>query len=456
MPADSHCHLNNPAFDPDREAVIEKAAGAGFKYILNVGYDPATSRVGVGIAEGRDIMYASVGIHPHNAAMADEKAMAELEEMATHPKVVAIGETGLDHYRDICPRDRQEKAFRAHARLARKLGKPLIVHCREAMEDVLRVLEDEGIEEIGGVMHCFSGTVEQMISLVSLGFYISYAGNITYPKAGKLRGALAHTPGHRLLLETDSPYLAPQGFRGKRNDPSLLAHVIAQAAETRGVTREDIERIAVANFESAFRVGAPAKGEIAYKIRNSLYVNVTARCTNECSFCARFFSDTVQGHNLRISKDPTASEMMEAIGDPARYDEIVFCGYGEPTLRLDRILETARAVKARGGRTRLNTNGHGSRIAGRDITPELEGLIDHVSVSMNAPDAKTYEEICNPLHPGAFEDVLEFIRAAKKHVPKVTATMVAIPGKVDVEACRRLAEEELGVAFRVREYNLVG
>jgi len=456
MSADSHCHLNDPAFKADRDEVIARARGAGVRLMLNVGYDLATSGIAIDLARANPDMFASVGMHPHNAKEVDDKVIERMRLAAVAPEVVAIGETGLDYYRDRSPREAQQKAFRAHLALAREVGKPLVIHCRNAMADCLEIMLDEGVEQIGGVMHCFAGTPDDARACLEMNMYISFAGNITYPKAVGLRESLATIPGHRLLVETDSPYLAPRKKRGKRNEPSLISHVIDQAAATRGVTCEDMERISVSNFMTLFNVGDRGGGEVSYMIRNSLYLNVTRTCDNECYFCPRFHSDTVQGHNLRIERDPTAEEMIEAVGDPTRYDEIVFCGYGEPTLRLDRVKEVAKAVKAKGGYTRLNTNGHGSVIAGRDITPELAGVIDEVSVSMNASDPDTYNAICNPKPPGAYEGTIGFIKAARRRGLKVTATVVAIEGKVDIEACRRLAEDKLGVSFRVRDFNLVG
>ncbi len=456
MPADSHCHLNDPAFDSDLEEVVARIEEAGIVHILNVGCDLATSKRAIELAEKYEYMVAAVGIHPHNAASADDDALAQLREMAKHPKVVAIGETGLDYYRDRSPRDLQEVSFRRHLALAKEMGKPVIIHCRDAMERTLQVLKEENVGETGGVMHCFAGTPQDVRRCLDLNLYISFAGNVTYPKATMLRESLAVVPGHRLLVETDSPYLAPQKKRGKRNDPTFLTYVIDQAVKTRNVTRDDMERIAVTNFEELFGLSGAAAGEVAYKIRNSLYLNVTMRCTNECHFCARYYSDTVQGHNLRLKSDPAAEQMIEAIGDPKIYDEIVFCGYGEPTLRLKEVEQVAKTVKEKGGVTRLNSNGHGSYIAGHDITPELVGLIDHVSVSLNAADADTYNEICSPQIPDAWEKTVEFIRSAKAQGMDVTATVVAIPEKVDIEACRKFAEDELKVKFRVREYDLVG
>lgn len=456
MPADSHCHLNDPAFDADRNEAIKRTLDAGLVHILNVGYSIPNTQMAIRLAEEFVMMYASAGIHPHNAASVDEQTLSKIRAFAEHPRVVAIGETGLDYYRDHSPRDAQARSFRAHIAIAREVGKPVIVHCRDAMEDAIAIMKDESIHEIGGVMHCFAGTPDDVRRLLDMNLYISFAGNITYPNASALRESLLAVPGHRLLLETDAPYLSPRENRGKRNEPAFITSIIRQAAETRGVTIEDMNRISVTNFEELFRIGDGRTGEIVYRIRNSLYVNVTKNCTNECFFCPRFFSDTLQGHNLRLARDPSLKEMIAAIGDPTRFDEIVFCGYGEPTLRLAEIKEVASAVKAKGGATRLNTNGHGNRIAGRDITPELAGLIDHVSISLNATDKATYDAICNPTFPDAWEAAVDFIRKAKLHIPVVTATVVAIPEKVDVEKARKFAEDDLGVRFRVREYNLVG
>ncbi|VAX23836.1 Uncharacterized metal-dependent hydrolase YcfH [hydrothermal vent metagenome] len=456
MPADSHCHLNHPKFDEDRAEVVARVRTAGVKYLLNVGYDIPTSGFAIELSEEYDFMYAAVGVHPHNAASLDDSALWRIEDFARHHKVVAIGEMGLDFYRNISPRDVQRRAFRAQLALAKKIGKPVIIHSRDAMDETLSILKEEDVSQIGGVMHCFPGTVDDMRRAVDMNMFISFSGNVTYPKAEGLREALAHTPGHRLLMETDSPYLAPQKKRGKRNEPTNLAEIIAKAAEVRKVTIADMERITVTNFETIFGVANQGKGEIVYKIRNSLYINVTPHCTNECYFCARYYSKTVQGHNLKIDQEPAAEEMLKEIGDPTRFDEIVFCGYGEPTLRLDEIKEVARDVKRKGGLTRLNTNGHGNHIAKRDITPELAGLIDTVSVSLNAPDAKTYEKICHPLIPDAWEKTVDFIKKGKESGLNVVATVVAIPDEVDIDECKSFVEERLGVKFRVRGHNLIG
>ncbi|GAG17165.1 unnamed protein product, partial [marine sediment metagenome] len=198
-----------------------------------------------------------------------------------------------------------------------------------------------------------------------------------------------------------------------------------------------------------------------YPIRRSLYVNLTNRCPNRCTFCPRARPDgqlLVKGHDLHLEDEPSADEMLTALAAarPQNYEEVVFCGFGEPTLRLDVVLQVARAVKNRWRLpTRLNTNGQGSALAGRDIVPELAEVIDAVSVSLNAPDAETYNRLCRPTIPNAFTAVCDFLRACKGRIGSLRTTAVAVPG-LDLEAVRRVAEDELGLDFSVRDYNVVG
>lgn len=195
---------------------------------------------------------------------------------------------------------------------------------------------------------------------------------------------------------------------------------------------------------------------IVYKIRNTLYLNLTNRCTARCVFCHRLDDPTVKGYDLRLRQEPSARELIREIGDPARFEEVVFCGYGEPTLRLEVITKVARAIKARGGRVRLNTNGHGNLIHQRNILPELAGLVDAVSVSLNAESAEKYMAICRPAHgPKTYDAVIAFIKEAKRHIPDVTVSVVRI-STVDVNACERIAREELGAGFQVRALDVVG
>jgi TatD DNase family protein len=440
-------------FDPDREEVIKRARAAGVDMMITVGSDLMSTRAAIALAEEHEGVYATVGVHPHDAKHCREETLDELAALARHPKVVAVGETGLDYHYDHSPREVQREVMERHLEMAFELDKPVVVHSREAAEDTMRILEEAGVGR--GVMHCFSGDREMAERAMAMGLHISVAGPVTFKKAAKLAEVVRAVPDEFLLLETDAPYLTPEPHRGKRNEPAYVAHTAARVAELRGVSVADVARITTLNAARLFGVGeVPAEGEIAYPIRESLYLNLTNRCTNRCGFCVRFESAFVKGHNLRLKEEPTVEELTAAIGDPTRYREVVFCGYGEPTLRLEVVKAVARWVKERGGRVRLNTNGHGSLIHGRDITAELEGLVDAVSVSLDAPDAETYERVCRPERPGAFEAVVGFIRSARAHIPDVQVTVVAAEG-VDVGRCRQLAAE-LGVPLRVRELHVVG
>jgi len=227
----------------------------------------------------------------------------------------------------------------------------------------------------------------------------------------------------------------------------------------KGLSEEDVRRITTASARRLFGLpGEGSRGAAAYAIRDALYVNVTNACDARCAFCPRTHDEwDVKGHDLRRPRDPSVEEILEAVGDPARWREVVFCGLGEPTLRLDAVLRVAAAVKARGGRTRLNTNGHGDRIHGREIAGDLLGLVDVVSVSLNAQDRETFERHCpSRFSPDGFSPMLAFVRSARDARLAVVCTIVEGLEGVDPEACRRLAEEDLRVAFRRRTLDEVG
>lgn len=469
MYIDSHAHLTMEHFDADREEVIERARGAGIEAIIVVGTDVASSLAAIELAARHPQLSPTAGIHPHDAEGVEEASWARLEELARRPEVVAVGETGLDYFKAYAPLEAQRQALRRQLCLAREVRKPVVIHCRDAGDDLLAILREEHAEECGGVMHCFSGAQALAEACLELGFYISFAGQLTFANAESLRGVAKALPVDRLMVETDCPYLAPAPRRGKRNEPSFVPHTAARLAELQGLTIADIARITTSNARRLFRLDGgrgpeERQGAIAYRIRRSLYLNITNRCTSDCSFCARGLDPIVKGHFLGLEEEPTAEALCSAVAEHLAADregieEIVFCGYGEPTLRLTVLLDVARYCKALGLPVRLNTNGHGNLIHKRDIVPELVGLIDAVSVSLNAETPQGYVAVCRPrFGPRAYDAMLEFIRRCRDALPRVIATAVrGIPGApVDIEACRRLAEVELGVEFRVREYDRVG
>ena len=453
---DTHAHLDSGQFNADRDTVIARAHAAGISHILTIGCDLESSRESVALALQHPNIYAAVGVHPHDASTVDPELLATLKGLCREEKVVAIGETGLDYYRDRSPREDQRRAFRAQLELAQELELPVIVHDRDAHDDVLAILREFSGPSLQGVLHCFSGDLAMARDCLELGLYISIAGPVTYPKNTALREVVAGVSIDRLLVETDCPYLSPQKYRGRRNEPAHVRLTAEMVATVKGLSSEDVARITSHNAWKLVGSGAVVQGsKIAYAIRNSLYLNITNRCTNRCSFCAKYSDFTVKGHQLCLEREPTVAEIKAAIGEPEAWDEVVFCGYGESLLRLEVVKEVAGWLKERNVYVRVNTDGQANLVHGRNILPELVGLVDSLSVSLNAADAATYQKWCrSEFGEAGYAAVLEFLKLARDPIPAVTATAVALPG-LDLDACREVAEE-LGVAFRAREYNELG
>jgi TatD DNase family protein len=249
---DTHAHLNNAAYDADREEVIRRAREAGVHLIVNIGYDVATTRLAVEVAETYEGLYATAGLHPHDARSCDASLVSELRALAAHPAVVAIGETGLDFCRDLSPRDRQVDAFRRLIALAHELSLPLVVHDRDAHEEVLTILEEEGAARVGGVLHCYSAGTNYLEQALALGFAIGIDGPVTYTNAEDLRQVAAAAPLDRLLLETDCPWLTPKPRGRQRNEPAFLTDVAERIAEVRGMALGDLASATVANASHTF------------------------------------------------------------------------------------------------------------------------------------------------------------------------------------------------------------
>jgi TatD DNase family protein len=253
---DAHCHLDDVGEGEDAvlRAVIERARAAGVERMVTIGTDLATSRAAAGIAATHKGVWAAVGVHPHDATTLTGEALDELEALASDPKVVAIGEIGLDYFRDLSPRDVQQEAFRRQLALARRLGAPVVIHMRDAHRDVFGILEEAGAPE-RLVFHCFSGGPADAARCLELGGYVSFAGNISYKNAQVLRDACAIVPLDRLLVETDAPYLAPIPHRGKPNEPAFVPAVGAAVAAATGISMEEIASATSANAASIFGLG---------------------------------------------------------------------------------------------------------------------------------------------------------------------------------------------------------
>ena len=239
---DTHAHLNAIQYEEDIVEVIQRAKSEGVTHIVVVGFDQDTIKRAMELTEQYDMIYAAVGWHPVDAIDMTDDDLKWIKELASHPKVVAIGEMGLDYYWDKSPKDVQKEVFRKQIQLAREVKLPIIIHNREATEDVIKILQEEKASEVGGIMHCFTGSLEVAKQCMDMNFYISFGGPVTFKNAKKPKEVAAEIPMDRLLIETDCPYLTPHPFRGKRNEPSYVKYVAEQIATLKGVSVEEIAR----------------------------------------------------------------------------------------------------------------------------------------------------------------------------------------------------------------------
>ncbi|HZC25345.1 MAG TPA: TatD family hydrolase [Candidatus Binatia bacterium] len=272
MFVDSHAHLDGKQFDSDREQVIARAREAGVTTMVAIGNGdgPPTLDAGVQLADKYPFMYATVGIHPHEARLASDDAYAEMERLARHPKVIAWGEIGLDYYYDHSPREMQQEVFIKQMELAAAAKLPIVIHCRpsdgsdNAWDDCLRLIAERwGGNGIGGILHCFTGKWPQASRALDMGFMISFAGNLTFPKAQQIRDAAMEVPLDRMLIETDCPYLAPVPHRGKRNEPAFVKQTAAKLGELRGRSMEEIGEQTSQNFYKFFKISEIAENKVS-------------------------------------------------------------------------------------------------------------------------------------------------------------------------------------------------
>jgi len=263
---DSHAHIDAPQFDEDRAAMLGRARVAGVSSLLAIGTGPGPEKLDAALplAEAHAWIYTTVGIHPHEALEVTKVHLDELARLARHPKVIAWGEIGLDYFYDHSPRDVQERVFRDQMALARQAGLPIIIHCRDAWADCLKLLEEDWRPAgLGGILHCFTSTLEDAKRGLDMGFLISFAGNSTYPKTQNLRDVAKALPLENLLIETDSPYLAPQAYRGKRNEPAYVAEVARTLASVRDLPAEEFAARTAGNFRRFFHLSQPSMSAAA-------------------------------------------------------------------------------------------------------------------------------------------------------------------------------------------------
>jgi TatD DNase family protein len=251
---DTHAHFNDNRFKEDRDEVINKAYERGVSYILNVSYNIPSLEHSVSLSKRYSYIYAAVGIHPHYSKEMNDEVLDKVRSLTQNKKVVAIGEIGLDYYRDLSPREIQKKWFIKQIDLAKEIKLPIIVHIRDANEDAVKVLKDQNAREVGGIIHSFSGDINMAKEVMDNNFYISVGGPVTYRNAGRLVDVVKYVPEDRLLIETDCPYLTPEPFRGRRNDSSLVRLVAEKIASIKGKTFDEVAEITTNNAKRLFQI----------------------------------------------------------------------------------------------------------------------------------------------------------------------------------------------------------
>jgi TatD DNase family protein len=452
MLIDTHAHIYFENFKEDIDDVIKRAQDAGVKAIIVPATNLKDAEEVLKLIDAYDMVYGAIGVHPHDTKDWDSSWIGKIKSLTQHKKIVAIGEIGLDYFYDFSPKAKQMEAFTAQLDLALQLDMPVIIHNRDADDDIMRVIPEYINSGLQMQFHCFSSSIEMAKQLVEMKQHISFTGNITFKKADTLRAVVAAVPLKQMLIETDSPFMTPVPHRGKRNEPMYVKLVADTVAAIHGKPESEVEQITTLNAYRFFGLEKTKKIVYTYPLGDALYINVTNRCNADCIFCSRKEDAIINGESLRMKKseEPDASVYINEIGDPKKYSEIVFCGYGEPTIRWDVIKEVAAYVKSNGGNTRINTNGHANYIHKRDITPEMKGLIDCVSISLNSSDSKEYARLMR-VKESLYDEMKSFAVKAKDFVPKVVLSVVDYPG-VDIEESKRIAEEELGVEFRLRAY----
>ncbi len=453
---DSHAHLHFPQFDKDREDVLKRCEEK-LDAVITVGCDVNDSFQALELAESSAKVWASAGVHPHEASLYSPSEIREgLSQLLKSERCVAVGEAGLDFYRNLSPKKAQLEAFKTQIELSRKFDKPIIIHTRDAQESMIKILEEEA--SLKGVLHCFTGGRDLLKSALKSGLFISFSCMITYPKNEELRKLAKEVPSSRLLIETDSPYLPPQKLRGKRNEPVNVAFAAMELSKVTGLSFSDINRITTINAKRLFNLPMSkeeSEPKLVYKVRRNLYINLTTKCPCNCIFCFRGKEKFILGYNLALDREPPAQEYMYRIKNPSIYDELVFCGYGEPFERFDALRDISRWAKRMGAKKiRVNTNGLGFLITGRDdILEQLRTSVDSFNVSLNAGTEDDYLKIVRPkFGKRAFESVIKFIKSAQKLGFEVVLSAVEHP-EVNISAFKELAQK-LGLPYKIRKYKM--
>ena len=444
---DTHCHLSDERFCDDLDRVLVSAAESGVTGFLVPGISLESSRKAAFLCETRAGVYAAAGIHPNEFDPDYPDDFADIAEILLRPRVIAVGETGLDLYRPRASAELQTKMFRNHIRLAESLGLTLVVHSRNAEREVLDILGNDVAVPV--IMHCYTGPPDVALEAAQRGYYIGFAGPLTFRGNNRLRDLAGSLPPDRILIETDAPYLSPEPLRGRRNEPSnvkYMADAISAIWDRDPVlTAETL----MTNSLKALQLGPFQRTDLVYLLYGNIYMNITGRCSNRCKFCIKDRADGIGGYYLAHHGEPLEGKLESIIEtlSPSMGEELVFCGYGEPTMRPELLRRLARRAAGRGFTVRLNTNGTCLSWLSHEETVSLLEPFDTVSISLNASCAEEYNTICRPADGSAWDRLMEFIELAGS-LAFVSLTAVRYSG-VEIESVEKLAKN-LSLPLRIR------
>ncbi len=399
------------------------------------------------ISRSRSGVYAAAGVHPNDLNSEASDCTDFIAGILLHPAVVAVGETGLDLYHDRIPLTRQRECFRKHIVMAEAFGLTLIVHSRNAEREVLDTLPEN--LSVPVIMHCYTGPDDIAMEAASRGYYIGFAGPVTFQRNDRLRDLARSLPVDRILIETDSPYLSPEPVRGRRNEPSNVSFIAETLSEIWDENYEDTAEILLRNSLEALQLSPLRRTDLAYRLSGNIYMNITGKCSNNCRFCIKNMTDGIEGYYLKHHEEP-GRERLEAIIEllePDMGNELVFCGFGEPTMRPELLRNLAEKASEKGFSVRLNTNGTCLERLSFEETAELLAPFNSVSVSLNASSREEYNRICRPAEATAWDSMMKFIELAEK-IASVRLTAVKYPG-LDMGPVRELAGN-LNLPFRAR------
>ncbi len=444
---DTHCHLSDERFCDDLDRVLVSAAESGVTGFLVPGISLESSRKAAFLSETRTGVYAAAGIHPNEFDPDFPDNSTDISEILLRPRVIAVGETGMDLYRERTLAGLQIKMFRKHIRLAETFGLTLIVHSRNAEREVLDILGNDVTVPV--IMHCYTGPSDIALEAADRGYYVGFAGPLTFRKNSLLRDLAGSLPPDRILIETDSPYLSPEPLRGRRNEPSnvrYMADVISELWDSDpALTAETL----MSNSLKALQLGEFRRTDLVYLLYGNIYMNITGRCSNRCRFCIKDRADGIGGYYLKHHEEPPEGRLESIIEtlSPGMGDELVFCGYGEPTMRPELLRRLARRAAGRGFPVRLNTNGTCLLWLSLEETAELLEPFDAVSISLNTSCREEYNTICRPADGNAWDRLMEFIELAGR-VASVNLTAVRYSG-IEMESVQKLAKN-LSLPLRIR------